>query len=340
MGRQFTLGWALVGLAMLASCGLVGSHPENPDNGECADLDDNDGDGLVDCFDPDCIGAIECGATGAVTGASTGLATGTQTGTATGTQTGAATGTPTGTATGTQTGTATSTGTTTTTPPVENCFDGIDNDLDGWTDCNDGDCDAICDADGDGYFSPVVGGDDCDDQNWTINPGAFDQCGDNIDQDCDGFDCVAGTTSTTTTGPGTWVDSFESGAINANWTAGGSAFWFATSTIATSGQYSAQSGNIGDSQTTSLELTATFTQSGSITFWHTGDTEANYDHLYFHVDGVLLDTWSGNWGWSQANYTLSTGTHSFLWVYSKDASLATGADTVWLDLVTLTHGAP
>jgi hypothetical protein len=43
------------------------------------------------------------------------------------------------------------------------------------------------DADADGFIDVNQGGTDCDDTVPTIHPGAFDPCGDNVDQDCDGF---------------------------------------------------------------------------------------------------------------------------------------------------------
>ena len=42
------------------------------------------------------------------------------------------------------------------------------------------------DADGDGYVSDQEGGDDCDDNDPTVNPGATETCDDGVDNDCDG----------------------------------------------------------------------------------------------------------------------------------------------------------
>ncbi|MBN2493341.1 MAG: thrombospondin type 3 repeat-containing protein [Deltaproteobacteria bacterium] len=65
------------------------------------------------------------------------------------------------------------------------CEDGVDQDCDGV----DPACVCDTDADGDGYISDECeGGTDCDDSDPTINPGAYDYCGDGIDQNCDGFE--------------------------------------------------------------------------------------------------------------------------------------------------------
>jgi hypothetical protein len=79
----------------------------------------------------------------------------------------------------------------------EECFDGYDNDADGWTDCQDTDCwfyVECCDADGDGFdrADEVCGfGPDCNDfpdAGPSFRPDAAEGIADGIDQNCDGVD--------------------------------------------------------------------------------------------------------------------------------------------------------
>ena len=69
---------------------------------------------------------------------------------------------------------------------AEDCFDLIDNDCDGWIDWADPEC-SCWDGDSDGYDDEACGGDDCDDSNPAINPGAAEDCFDTVDNDCDGL---------------------------------------------------------------------------------------------------------------------------------------------------------
>lgn len=73
---------------------------------------------------------------------------------------------------------------------AEVCNDGLDNDCNGFIDCDDIAC-GCTDLDGDGYgVGPCCASGDCDDTDPSINPGASEICADGIDNDCDGFvDC-------------------------------------------------------------------------------------------------------------------------------------------------------
>lgn len=69
---------------------------------------------------------------------------------------------------------------------VELCINGIDDDGDGLTDCEQPACGVVCDADNDGFITTAGGGDDCDDSDPAIHPGAAELCN-NLDDDCDGL---------------------------------------------------------------------------------------------------------------------------------------------------------
>ena len=70
---------------------------------------------------------------------------------------------------------------------AEDCGNQIDDDCDGLIDGDDDECAACADADGDGYEDEACGGLDCDDGNIDVNPAMAEDCGNQIDDDCDGF---------------------------------------------------------------------------------------------------------------------------------------------------------
>ena len=202
-------------------------------------------------------------------------------------------------------------------------------------DGEDNDCSSLTldepDDDNDGYGtcnpgSPMF---DCNDGDSAINPGASEFCGDGIDSNCNGEDCDD------------WTEDFESGPpLNSDWSTGGVSAWNASPAGAHMGSFGGMSGNIGNSQSTSLSVTLSYSSAGSISFWHKESTESSYDHLYFYIDGTLNGSWSGINGWAPASFTVGPGTHTLTWTYSKDGSLDGGADTVYIDDIEAVGGIP
>ncbi len=53
---------------------------------------------------------------------------------------------------------------------------------------------AVCDLDGDAHDALFCDGDDCNDDDATVFPGADEVADDGLDQDCDGYDASDGAT--------------------------------------------------------------------------------------------------------------------------------------------------
>jgi hypothetical protein len=135
-----------------------------------------------------------------------------------------------------------------------------------------------------------------------------------------------------------YAQDFEGGALPAGMTSSGAAQWFISTIQPHAGSFAAQSGTIGHNQSTSLFLTLTFDTGGTISFWHRESSESGYDYLDFFVGALLQGSWSGQTGWSQATINVAAGTHTLHWRYSKDGSVSSGSDAVWIDDITVTGG--
>lgn len=182
-----------------------------------------------------------------------------------------------------------------------------------------------CTAPGANYVPDYLGG-DCDETDVNIHPDALEVCGDLVDSTCNGTDCDD------------WSDDFEAGVLGPEWVVGGNQPWFVQGSPFYGGAYAAESGNIGDSQYSTMSVTLDFAFGGSLQFWHSGDTEANYDFLRVWVDGVEYGSWSGFWGWTYASYPIAAGVHTIEFQYTKDISVSTVADAVWVDDVLMVGG--
>ncbi|MGB5137144.1 MAG: M14 family zinc carboxypeptidase, partial [Candidatus Zixiibacteriota bacterium] len=130
------------------------------------------------------------------------------------------------------------------------------------------------------------------------------------------------------------VEDFETGNFTQyDWTMGGNAPWTIVSTGQYEGAFSAASGAIGNSQSSTMSVSQQVTTAGNISFYYKVSSEVNWDWLRFYIDGVEKGSWSGSVGWAQASYAVTPGTRTFMWEYEKDGSQIGGSDKAWVDLI-------
>ena len=133
------------------------------------------------------------------------------------------------------------------------------------------------------------------------------------------------------------TDSFELGYFEPDyWTNDPMHPWhIVASTSAPDGSYCAKSDTIHHNETSQLTLVFTSTESGEIHFFSRVSSEANYDFLYFYIDGVEQEHWSGELWWAEQSYSIPSGRHIYIWAYTKDHSVDGGSDCAWIDYITL-----
>ncbi|HPL23875.1 MAG TPA: C25 family cysteine peptidase, partial [Candidatus Cloacimonadota bacterium] len=128
------------------------------------------------------------------------------------------------------------------------------------------------------------------------------------------------------------IEDFSTGDFSSfPWIMGGTLPWTIDSSTYYSAGYSARSGAISHSQTSTMETTRVLSAPGELSFWYKVSSESNYDKLRFYVDGTQQNEWSGNIDWTQATYTLAAGTRVLKWEYVKDYSVSSGSDCAWVD---------
>jgi cysteine-rich repeat protein len=195
---------------------------------------------------------------------------------------------------------------------------------------------------GDGYLNEGV--EECDDANLDDTDAcptscipAF--CGDGFAlagmEECDDANMVDDDFCMNDCSSNGWYDNFETNNLMAlPWTTNGNGNWATSSTQPHQGAYGAASATITHSQTTNLEVTLDAPQAGVVSFWYRVSSESNYDYLRFYVDNVQQGQgWSGTVAWAQASYPIGAGNHTFRWTYSKDGSVNSNEDKVFIDEV-------
>ena len=137
------------------------------------------------------------------------------------------------------------------------------------------------------------------------------------------------------------IETFEQGNFsNFNWEFSGNAMWQTDNNEVFEGSYSARSGNISENEESSIMINLDIIDDGQLSFYKkvscesTGSITGNYyDYLAFFIDGVEMDKWAGEIDWSLEVYPITSGNHTFEWVYLKDGGVTSGYDTAWIDFI-------
>ncbi len=129
------------------------------------------------------------------------------------------------------------------------------------------------------------------------------------------------------------VETFESGELATGapffWETG-SASWVITDKFSHTGAYSLRSGPIGDNASSTLRARFDQLEPGHLSFAHRMGSHFS-DSLFFTVDGVVHERFSGADPWTIITVDLPAGLHTVTWSYVKDGSDSIGADRAWLD---------
>jgi hypothetical protein len=130
------------------------------------------------------------------------------------------------------------------------------------------------------------------------------------------------------------IEDFESGDFSSlPWAMTGSQDWGIITADPYEGSYSAKSGSVTHNQYSQMSVTLDVIEAGTISFYYRVSSESGWDYLRFYIDGVEKGEWSGEDAWNQAEYSVTTGTHTFRWRYSKDGSESDGSDCGWVDMI-------
>jgi len=128
-----------------------------------------------------------------------------------------------------------------------------------------------------------------------------------------------------------YTDDFESGDLkHLAWQGSVDSGWSVTQEKAALGKFSAKSATIPNGAQSSLKLSATV-RSGIGSFEYKVSSEAGWDYLEFYIDGVLMESWSGDVDWTRYAFSISAGTHALEWRYSKDVDRSAGLDAAFID---------
>ncbi len=119
-----------------------------------------------------------------------------------------------------------------------------------------------------------------------------------------------------------------------SFTLGGNANWFAQNVTTFDGVDAAQSGAIGDNQSTFFETT--ISGPATVSFRWAVSSEATYDFLRVAIDGTEQTAISGSVAFETKTFALPSGSHVMRWTYTKDETVGEGSDAGFVDALSIT----
>ena len=138
--------------------------------------------------------------------------------------------------------------------------------------------------------------------------------------------------------PAEMIVDFETGDFSqAEFTLPASYPWTITTTNPYEGTYCMKSTCEGvASGSSSIQATVEVPYDGKMGFWVKVSSEANYDKFHFYIDGVEQGAaMSGNLAYTHKEYAVTEGTHTYKWEYTKDSSVNSYDDCVYVDYITM-----
>ena len=134
------------------------------------------------------------------------------------------------------------------------------------------------------------------------------------------------------------VVNFEDGQIPSNWTNDATYPWTVINLLSSTGNYCIQSGNAGESSSSSsISTTVSFASPGYVVFDANcmGEgTRTVYDKCIFKIDAdVIFEYGKDIEGWNTYGFDVPAGNHTFTWTYEKDGSVNPDGDCFQIDNV-------
>ncbi|MBO8166587.1 MAG: leucine-rich repeat domain-containing protein, partial [Kosmotoga sp.] len=134
-------------------------------------------------------------------------------------------------------------------------------------------------------------------------------------------------TTTSIVGNILFEEDFETGDFSKyNWVLGGDAQPFIQEDEVSQGSYAVQFGNIGDNQSSYLEVEVILAHDAVISFYRKVSSQS-YDYLQFYIDDVFAGEWLGDIDWHQVIREIPAGTHTLKWIYTKNSWDSSYEDT-------------